>query len=159
MTGKTLFATAAVGATLVAGAVGVVTLPVAGAASAPTDAVTAATAPTDGSLVAHRHRPVRRAVLRDAGRTAAEAIGVEPSALRDALRDGQSIAEVAQANGVEPQAVVDAVVQELSGRIDEAVADGRITEERADEAKERLPERVAELVEWHRGDHRDATDG
>ncbi len=40
---------------------------------------------------------------------AAEAIGIEADALREALQGGQTMAQVAEANGVEVQAVVDAL--------------------------------------------------
>ena len=66
------------------------------------------------------------------------AIGIEVDALREALRNGQTIAEVAEANGVEVQAVVDALVADAIARIDEAVANGRLTQEEADEKKAEL---------------------
>ena len=81
---------------------------------------------------------------------AAQAIGIEVDALREALRDGQTIAEVAQANDVEVQAVVDAIVADISARIDEGVANGRLTEEEADEKKAELPERVTARVNGER---------
>lgn len=49
--------------------------------------------------------------------TAAEAIGVEPAELVEAVRGGQTVAEVAEANGVDPQAVIDALVAEATERI------------------------------------------
>jgi transposase-like protein len=70
---------------------------------------------------------------------AAEAIGIEEDALRDALRDGQTIAEVAEANGVDAQVVIDAMVAAAQERIDEAIAD-------VDERVAELTERITELV-------------
>ena len=70
---------------------------------------------------------------------AAEAIGIEEDALRDALRDGQTIAEVAEANGVDVQVVIDAMVAAAQERIDEAIAD-------VDERMADLTERITELV-------------
>src|SRR5690606_31442681 len=60
-------------------------------------------------------------------------IGVEVDDLRTALREGQSIADVAEANGVDPDAVVDELVAQAT--------------ERLAEVEEALPERMAELVE------------
>jgi polyhydroxyalkanoate synthesis regulator phasin len=77
---------------------------------------------------------------------AAEALGITEDELRDALRDGQTIAEVASAQGVDVQAVIDALVAEATTRIDEAVADGDLTQEEADERTADLVERVTELV-------------
>ena len=48
---------------------------------------------------------------------AAEAIGVTVEELRTALRDGQTIAEVAAANDVDVQVVIDALVAEATERI------------------------------------------
>lgn len=78
---------------------------------------------------------------------AAEAIGIEPDALHEALREGRTVAEVAEANGVEVQDVVDAVVAEARERLSAAVADGRLTQEEADELGADVEERVTDLVE------------
>lgn len=71
--------------------------------------------------------------------SAADAIGIEEDALRDALEDGQTIAEVAEANGVAVQDVIDAMVAAAQERVDEAMADG-------DERLADLEERITELV-------------
>src|SRR4051794_39454499 len=52
----------------------------------------------------HRHPRVRRAAALQA---VADAIGIAPADLRTALRDGQTIAQVAQAHNVDPQHVID----------------------------------------------------
>jgi uncharacterized protein YidB (DUF937 family) len=49
--------------------------------------------------------------------TAAEAIGITAEELRAALEDGQTVAEVAEANGVDAQTVIDALVAEATERI------------------------------------------
>lgn len=85
----------------------------------------------------------------------ADAIGIEVSELREALADGQSIADLATANGVDPQVVIDALVADFNAYVDEAVANGRLTEEQAAEKKANAPERLAALVngefEFRRG--------
>lgn len=78
---------------------------------------------------------------------AADALGMSDAELRDALRDGQTLAEVAEARGVEVQTLVDALVAEATDRLEAAVADGRISQERADEVLADLPDRIAERVE------------
>ena len=99
---------------------------------------------------------------------AAAAIGIDVSDLRTALQDGQTIAEVATANGVDPQTVIDALVAAFNVKIDEAVANGRITAEQAAEKKENAPERIAALVNgefefrpgfWVRPDTEEDTSG
>ena len=64
---------------------------------------------------------------------AAEAIGITEDELRTALEDGQSIAQVAEANGVDVQTVIDAMVAAATERLEAAI--------------DELPERMAEVVE------------
>jgi len=90
------------------------------------------------------HHPMR--VLRGALRTAAEAIGIEPRDLAGQIRDGATVADVATANGVDPEAVVDALVAAGTARVEEALAEGRIDEERAAELTAALPERASHFV-------------
>jgi uncharacterized protein YidB (DUF937 family) len=77
---------------------------------------------------------------------AAEAIGIESEELRSALRDGSTIAEVAEANGVDVQTVIDALVADAETALDEAVANGRLTEDRAAEIKANLPDRIEAMT-------------
>ncbi len=71
-------------------------------------------------------------------KTAADTIGVEPRELLNQLRQGKSIAEVATEH---------AVVAKANERIDQAVADGKLSSERAAQIKEKLSERVTQLVQ------------
>ena len=64
---------------------------------------------------------------------AAEAIGISEDDLRTQLRDGQTLAEIAEANGVDRQAVVDALV-----------AAG---EEQLAELEATLPERMDDVMD------------
>jgi hypothetical protein len=77
---------------------------------------------------------------------AADAIGIEEDELLDAMRDGQTIAEVAEREGVDPQTVIDALVAATRERLDEAVADGRIEQADADERLAEATERITEFV-------------
>jgi hypothetical protein len=84
----------------------------------------------------------------------ADAIGIPVEDLRAALRDGRTLAEVAEANSVDPQVVVDAMVARGTARLDAAVAAGRIDQATADARAARLPEVAADVVsgELDRGD-------
>lgn len=64
--------------------------------------------------------------------TAAEALGISEDELRTALEDGQSIAQVAEAEGVDVQTVIDALVADATTRLEEAITN--------------LPDRMTELV-------------
>ena len=80
----------------------------------------------------------------------AETLGTDVESLGQALRDGQTIAEIAEANGVDPQTVIDSMVADKTERIDQAVADGRIDTEKAEEIKAGLAERITARVNGER---------
>ena len=83
---------------------------------------------------------------RQAPEAVQELLGLSPEEIREQLRAGSTLGEIATAQGVDPEAVVDAIVTEMTERIDAAVADGAITEEDAAEkladAEERISDRV-----------------
>jgi hypothetical protein len=80
----------------------------------------------------------------------AEAIGITADELRTALMDGQSIAQVAEANDVDVQTVIDALVARADERLDEAVENGRLTEAQASERAAELEERITAHVNGER---------
>jgi len=77
---------------------------------------------------------------------AAGAIGIPTSELLSSLRDGRTIAEVAEANDVPVSGVVSASVAAEQDRLDALVTDGRLTQEQADALSADLEERVTDLV-------------
>ena len=80
------------------------------------------------------------------GADIAEVLGLEAGELREALADGQSIAEVAEAQGVAVDDVVDAIVSATEERLADAVENGRIDEERAEEILSDAAERAEDMV-------------
>ena len=77
---------------------------------------------------------------------AAATIGITEADLVVALRDGQTIAEVAEENGVDAQTVIDDLVAEVNSRVDEAVANGDLEAERAEGIKANALERITDFV-------------
>jgi predicted DNA-binding protein (UPF0251 family) len=77
---------------------------------------------------------------------AATYLGLTEAELREQLEDGKSLAEVAKAEGKTVDGLVAAMVEAAEKKIDEAVANGRITEERAADLKQGLEERITDLV-------------
>ena len=75
--------------------------------------------------------------------TVADVLGTDEETLKTQLQDGSTIADIA---GDQTQAVIDALVAEANAKIDEAVANGRITQERADLMKANTVERITTLV-------------
>jgi uncharacterized protein (DUF433 family) len=77
---------------------------------------------------------------------AAEAIGVDTTDLAAALRDGDTIADVARGHDVPVSDVVDAVVASEQQRLERLVDDGMLTGEQADALSADLRERATEFV-------------
>lgn len=77
---------------------------------------------------------------------AAAAIGIDVADLRVAIDSGDTIADVAEANGVEVEVVIDAMVDAKAERISEKVAEGRITQQEADEKLAELEARITDRV-------------
>ncbi len=88
-------------------------------------------------------------------RIAAEELGMTPQELRQELADGKSITDVANDEGVDPDDVEDALRDDAYARIDRAVEKGRLTEEQAEEARDRADEKIEELMTrtWERPEH------
>jgi hypothetical protein len=100
---------------------------------APAGVTTASTAAAPG-----RCGPVAAAVV--------DAVGIPAEDVRAARAEGQTLAQLAEANGVDPQVVIDVIVWVRSSRIDLQVARGEINDGQAELRKHRLPEQAAEYV-------------
>jgi hypothetical protein len=85
-------------------------------------------------------------VLKDAVQAAAKEIGVSENDLKQALMDGKSIAQVAKEHDKSVDDVVNAVVKAATSDIDQAVRDGKLDSRKADQIKQKLPDRVKQLV-------------
>jgi ribosomal protein S20 len=86
--------------------------------------------------------------------TASAYLGMSDADLRAAL-DDQTLADVAKKKGKSVSGLVKAVVAAEEEKIDEAVADGRITKAQASELKSKLTERMQALVNGELGEHRE----
>jgi transposase-like protein len=95
-----------------------------------------------------RHRGYR--ILKDALQAAANEIGVSEAELKDALKNGKSIAQVAKDHDKSVDDAVDAIVKAATTEIDQAVKDGKLDSKKADEIKKKLPDRVKKLVNRER---------
>ena len=84
------------------------------------------------------------------GEVVAELLGIDVAELRSSLRDGQSIADLAEANGVDVQTVIDALVAEAESHLDLAVDNGRLTEDEAADKLVDVTERITDRVNGER---------
>ncbi|HEX5096599.1 MAG TPA: hypothetical protein VFX21_11320 [Acidimicrobiia bacterium] len=120
---------------------------VAGAASS-----TGTTEPT--AATANAHRPAARRAIAGALKVAADAIGITRAQLATELKAGKSVAEVATAHDKTPQSIVDALVAAGTKRINAAKDAGKITDEQAQTALEKLPARAEQAVNAKAGDRK-----
>jgi hypothetical protein len=87
-----------------------------------------------------------RAVLKDAANAAAKEIGVSAADLKQAHKDGKSIAQVAKDHNKSVDDVVNAIVKQATIGVDQAVKDGKLDSKKADQIKQKLPDRAKQLV-------------
>jgi transposase-like protein len=78
---------------------------------------------------------------------ASEYLGLSESELRESLREGETLAEIATANGKSAAGLVDALVAAAKADLDEKVADGRLTEAQRASILEDLEPRLEDVVE------------
>lgn len=78
---------------------------------------------------------------------AAEKLGMKLTELLTELQDGKSIADVAKEKGVDTQVIVDAYLAQIKENLDEAVAEGRITQKQADYQLEQMEQRVTDQLD------------
>lgn len=83
----------------------------------------------------------------------AEATGLSVADVVAALQDGKSFADIASGAGVSLQAIVDVVVEQRAEALEEAVAEGRFTQEQADTMLASMAEHLLEKLnaEWIAG--------
>jgi hypothetical protein len=77
---------------------------------------------------------------------AADAIGIDEADLMSALRDGQTVADVAKVNDVPVRDVIDAMVVDAQERLGQAVDDGMLTRRQATEIGTHLEEHITAMV-------------
>jgi 3-hydroxyacyl-CoA dehydrogenase len=87
----------------------------------------------------HRHAPVLNG--------AAEYIGVTPAKLREELKGGKTLAEAAEAHGKTAEGLVEALLADAKEHLDQAVADGKLTQAQEDGMLERLRETLPNAVQ------------
>lgn len=112
-------------------------------ASGAQDADTEATTPAPDAEAPARGPEGRRGPGLEA---AAEVLNLDVDELHTQLHDGQTLAQIAEAQGVDVQTVIDALVADATDHINQEVADGELTQEEADQRLENLTERITTMV-------------
>jgi polyhydroxyalkanoate synthesis regulator phasin len=102
-----------------------------------------------GALVIGRHEMRERARL-GIVRASAQAIGIAPKDLVTELKDGKSIADVAAEHNVPLDAVKSQITDGAKARLDQAVQDGKITQEQEDRALQKLADNLDAILNHSR---------
>ncbi len=103
-----------------------------------------------------RNRGSRGRGFGEGGADIADILGLDSSAVREAIAGGQTIADLAAEQGVDVQVIVDAIVDAAEERINGAVESGRIDQDKADEILTNAEQHAEDLVngELERPRHR-----
>ena len=109
----------------------------------------------DGFPAGRRDHPGRHGLPGVEGEEVADLLGLTTDELRAGLTDGKSLADIATEQGVTTDELTAFLVAQATEAIDQAVADGDVDPERAEQAKEQLAERIAIMVERTPGDRSD----
>lgn len=84
--------------------------------------------------------------LRESAATVAKTLGMTPAELMTALRNGQTLKELAATKGVSTDTLVNAMVAAAEQQLTTAVQNKRITQAQADTIKSTLTQRMTDLV-------------
>jgi len=135
---------------------GALTVGTAGVAFAADGSGTGSGTQNPSAQTAKRHPLLRAAVRRGAAKVITDTLGVSRADLRAALKGGQTISQYATSLGKDPQTVVAALTTAANTKLDQLVTDGKITQERADTVKSKLPARIDALMNRQFGQHASA---
>jgi hypothetical protein len=91
-------------------------------------------------------------LLRGTLEASANAIHISPEDLKAELQAGKSIADVATEHNVSVDVVKQALTDAATAKVNEAVANHRITQARADTVLAKLPALIDRVVGHHKGD-------
>ena len=76
-----------------------------------------------------------------------QAVGMEPDELIPQLKEGKSIAQIAEEQGISTSVVVGELLVSVEERLDRAVADGKLSQEQAEEKLSKAEARITEMVQ------------
>lgn len=79
--------------------------------------------------------------------TVASTLGITTDELRSELASGKTLSQIITEHGKTVDDVVNALVAEAKTKLDQAVADGRLTQEQANQILSTLPDRLKQMIE------------
>lgn len=100
-----------------------------------------------GTMLQERERErMRGGTAREVVSAVVEATGLDAAEVTQALREGSTLADLITANGGDVNAVTADVIAILTARVETALENGRITQERADAMIATIEERVVAVI-------------
>jgi len=81
----------------------------------------------------------------------ADTLDMTPREIAQDLRQGQSLAEIGQAKGVSTDMLKSAILSAADEKLDQAVANGKLTQDQADKIMTRLTDNIDKILNWKRG--------
>jgi polyhydroxyalkanoate synthesis regulator phasin len=108
--------------------------------------ITQAQADTISATLAEGMRPHRGRRGFQALRATAEFLELTPEEMREALSEYDTLADIAAANGSSGAALIDYLVGQVEEHLNQAVEDGKMTEDEAAEKLANAEEHITELV-------------
>ena len=76
----------------------------------------------------------------------AETLGLDGAEIREALQNGDSIADIAEAQGIDLDSIVESLIDQAEERLDAAVEAGRLDEAQAAEMLEQAEEKANDII-------------
>ena len=81
----------------------------------------------------------------------ADTLNMTPREIVQDLKQGQSLGEIGQAKGVSTDTLKSAILTAAAEKLDQAVADGKLTQDQADKITARLTDNIDKILNWKRG--------
>ncbi|MCH1512087.1 MAG: hypothetical protein P8J01_01505 [Acidimicrobiales bacterium] len=88
-----------------------------------------------------------------------ESLEIDSADLKAGIENGRTLGEIAEDNGIDSETVVETIVNNMTERLNQAVADGKITGEKALEAASGIQEKAQEIVNTPIGEGKSERDG
>lgn len=86
-------------------------------------------------------------IMRQAETALAQYFGIQPQDLQTQLRSGKSLAQIAQEHGKSRTDLKSYITTEAKTRLDQAVADGKLTQQQADSLLQRLASNLDQMID------------
>lgn len=115
------------------------------------DAITSKIQSADSPPLGVRGHGRVRSFLKNELTDIAQFLDTDTTTIRQALKGGQSLAQVAQAHGKTADQLSTFLTNNLEQRVKDAVASGKLTQAQADTITGNLPARVAKIINATRG--------